>query len=238
MLAGTCNVGGRTARWAFTDRSGGVSPAPYASRNLAAHVGDDPANVRANREALHREFALGPLSMMGPVHGISLAFLQSAVAITPNVDGLATAVASVPLVTLGADCVPMLIAADDLVVAVHVGWRGFADGMTEAVLRLLDEHGAAASEAQVILGPAICGSCYGIPVERAELVAAACPEAITVAANGGPGADIRIGLATQWRAAGAVVTTVGPCTFEDERYFSHRRDGVTGRQGGVIAWQP
>lgn len=236
MLHGTLDVSGRTAAWWFTDRAGGVSPAPYASRNLAAHVGDEPAFVRANRDALEAELAVGPLSWMGPVHGIDLVVLDAPRSISPNVDALATRAARVPLVTLGADCVPLLVVAGDMVIAAHVGWRGLVDGMSAQLLDVLYDHSIDAASAQVLLGPAICGACYGVPVERAELIDVACPAALTVARNGGPGADIRAGLATEWQAVGARVELVGGCTAEDASLFSHRRDGVTGRQAGVIAW--
>jgi len=236
MLHGTLDLDGRTAAWWFTDRAGGVSPTPYASRNLAAHVGDDPGCVRANRDGLEAELAAGSLSWMGPVHGIDLVVLNTPRSITPNVDALATAATGVPLVTLGADCAPLLVAAGDLVIAAHVGWRGLVEGMTSQLLDLLRARGIDAASAQVLLGPAICGSCYGIPVERAERIGEVCPAALMVARNGGPGADIRVGLATEWRAVGAEAQVIGGCTAEDERLFSHRRDGITGRQAGVIAW--
>ena len=236
MLHGSLAVSGRTAEWWFTDRAGGTSCAPYASRNLAAHVGDEPGAVRANRTALEQELSAGSLSWMGPVHGVDIVVLDSPRAITPNVDGLATAVVGVPLVTLGADCVPLLMAAGDFVIAAHVGWRGLVDGMTEQLLHLLERQSADVVGAQVLLGPAICGSCYGIPLERAEAVAEACPPALVTASNGGPGADVRLGLHSQWSALGAQVTMVGGCTAENTSLFSHRRDGVTGRQAGVITW--
>lgn len=236
MLHGTLDVAGRTAAWWFTDRSGGVSPAPYTSRNLAAHVGDDPNLVRANRDGLEAELAAGPLSWMGPVHGIDLALLDAPRSITPNVDALATSATAVPLVTLGADCVPVLIAAGDVIIAAHVGWRGLVEGMTAQLLDFLRQRGIDPTSAKVLLGPAICGACYGVPVERAELVGDACPAAMVVARNGGPGADIRAGLAAEWQAVNAAVRVIGGCTAEDASLFSHRRDGVTGRQAGVIAW--
>lgn len=236
MLHGTLDANGRTAAWWFTNRAGGVSPAPYATRNLAAHVGDDPSVVRANRDGLQRELGVGPLSWMGPVHGIDLAVIEAPQAITPNVDALATSAVAVPVVTLAADCVPMLIVAGEFVIAAHVGWRGLVDGMTEQMLMFLRGHGITAIDARVLLGPAICGQCYGIPDDRADAVGEACPSALVLARNGGPGADIRLGLAAQWRAAGAEVQHIGGCTAEDPQWFSHRRDGVTGRQAGVIAW--
>jgi copper oxidase (laccase) domain-containing protein len=70
------------------------------------------------------------------------------------------------------------------------------------------------------------------------VIATACPAALTVARNGDAGADIRLGLAAQWRERGADVQLVGSCTFESSAYFSHRRDGITGRQAGVVAWLP
>ena len=236
MLQGNLSVGGRQAKWAFTDRLDGVSLPPYASNNLAAHVGDDARHVRANREQLQARFDGGELSWMGPVHGVDLALIDAATAITPNVDALATSRARTPLVTLGGDCVPVLVAAGELVVAAHVGWRGLVDGMTARIMAVLARHGIAGHDAQVLLGPGICGACYGIPEERARLVRAACPEAVVPARNGDPGADIRVGLQAQWQAEGAHVELVGGCTFESQHYFSHRREGITGRQAGVIGW--
>ncbi len=236
MLSGTVSVAGRTAKWAFTSRHGGRSPSPYATNNMAGHVGDDGAHVRANRAQLEHSFAAGPLSWMGPVHGVDLAVIQSAVAITPNVDALGTMTANTPLVTLGADCVPVLVVARDFVIAAHVGWRGLVDGMTERIATRLAAEGVDVVGATVLLGPGICGGCYGIPSERAALVEAACAQALVTAANGGPGADIRKGLSAQWQGRGARVEVIGPCTFESPDHFSHRRDGTTGRQAGVIAW--
>lgn len=236
MLTGTCIVGERTARWAFTDRRGGVSRQPYDKLNLAGHVGDDALAVRANRVTLEQVFAAGSLSWMGPVHGTDLATLDEPVALTPNVDALATIHARTPLVALGADCVPLLVAAGDLVIAAHIGWQGFADGMTDVLVSALHDRGIDVATAQVLLGPAICGACYGIPDDRAERIAARSAAAITRARSGDVGADIRVGLAAEWRTFGAAVSVIGPCTYEHAGYFSHRREGVTGRQGGVIAW--
>ena len=236
MLQGALTIGGRTAHWWFSSRSGGRSVAPYATRNVAAHVGDDPEAVRANRHSLEAELELGALSWPGPTHGTDVAVLQQPVALTPNVDVLMTAAPRVALATLAADCVPMLIATSQHVVAAHVGWQGLADGITSAIVGALTAAGDSAAGASVVLGPAICGRCYGVPAERATIMRAACPEAVTTAANGDPGIDVRAGLAAQWRALGAAVESVGPCTFEDARFFSHRRDGVTGRHAGVIVW--
>lgn len=236
MLSGEIRTAGRVARWWFTDRDGGVSQPPFAHRNLAAHVGDDPTAVRANRDALATELQLGALSWMAPVHGVALELVDAPVALVPNVDALATAASTRPLATMGADCVPLLMVAGEYVIAAHIGWRGFVDGMTSTILRFLDEHRIDPASSQVVLGPSICGRCYGIPAERADAIRDVSARAILPADDGGTGADLRLGLAEQWGAVGADVLRVGPCTFEDRTYFSHRRDGITGRQAGVIAW--
>lgn len=236
MLSGELVTPTRSARWWFTSRDGGSSAAPFATRNLAAHVGDDLVAVRSNREELEQEIGFGPLSWMGPVHGVGIETVDDVVALAPNVDALSTRRSGRPLVTLGADCVPLVMIAGDLAIAAHVGWRGFVAGMTPSILRLLAEQDIDPTTAQVLLGPAICGVCYGIPEDRANAIRTVCESAVVTAHNGGPGADIRIGLTAQWAAVGARVQSVGPCTFEDHRYFSHRRDGVAGRQAGVIAW--
>lgn len=236
MLTGTLHSGARVARWWFTDRLGGLSSAPYDTLNLAAHVGDEPADVRANRAALETELDCGPLSWMGPVHGTDIVFLETATSITPDVDALATTKPATPLVTLGADCVPVLIAVDAYVIAAHIGWRGFAADMSGALRVVLEQRGVDVAAAQVLLGPAICGSCYAIPDERADAIGQVSSNAVMRLPDGRAGADIRVGLTEQWTGYGATVEQIGPCTYEDRHYFSHRRDGVTGRQAGVITW--
>lgn len=236
MLSGQLVAGGRTARWWFTDRNGGVSVEPYASLNLAAHVGDDLDAVRRNRDLLETTINAGPLSWMGPVHGVDITVIDESTALTPNVDALATTRSSVPLVTLGADCVPLLLAAGDIVIAAHIGWRGFVDGMADTICDTVTRLGATIADAQVLLGPAICGRCYGIPDDRARAIERVAPSALVEATAGGVGADIRRGLTAVLAERGVDVQSIGPCTAEDAQYFSHRRDGVTGRQGGVIMW--
>lgn len=237
MLSGQVVAGGRTARWWFTDRQGGVSAPPFDSLNLAAHVGDDLDAVRRNRDLLEDTVNAGQLSWMGPVHGVDLEDLREPAALTPNVDALATTRTGLPLVTLGADCVPLLMVAGEVAIAAHIGWRGFVDGMLDTLCDAVQHHGADISAAQILLGPAICGACYGVPEERAHAIGAIAPTALVDARAGGIGADIRQGLLAGFTARGADVRCIGPCTFEDPLYFSHRRDGVTGRQGGVIVWE-
>ncbi|MDP9239821.1 MAG: polyphenol oxidase family protein, partial [Actinomycetota bacterium] len=90
----------------------------------------------------------------------------------------------------------------------------------------------------VLLGPAVCGRCYEVPAALRDEVDAALPGSATTTSKGTPGLDLRAGLLRQLEAAGVGAVVVDPaCTAEDDRFFSHRRDGVTGRFAGLV-WLP
>ena len=235
--------GGRPAVWAATGRSGGVSLPPYDSWNLAGHVGDDPAAVAVN---LGRAAACvtdsGAAALMGAVHGAAVAEVGGP-GLVSGVDGLVTDIPGLALVALGADCVPIAVIGDDdrTVAVAHCGWRGLVLDVVGALLDVLDRRGCGVQQA--VLGPAVCGGCYPVPAERAAEVAQARSDhvacaALVTCADGQPGIDVRAGVAARLLERGVAATairTVGGCTVEDPRLFSHRRDGVTGRQGMLVA---
>jgi len=95
------------------------------------------------------------------------------------------------------------------------------------VLRLLDDGPLLAR-----LGPAVCGGCYEVPAPMRDEVEAALPGSACTTAAGTPGLDLRAGLARQLTALGLEVEVSATCTAEAPHLFSHRRDGVTGRQAG------
>ena len=168
--------GGRPASWAATGRSGGTSPAPYDSLNLAGYVGDDEAAVAENRRRLAGVLGLPGerLVVMDSVHGAEVAVVASP-GVVPGVDALLTQEPDLAIVALGADCVPIvLIGDDDRTVAVaHCGWRGLVADVLGAVVGAMADHGSGVARA--ILGPAVCGRCYPVPPERAAEVADAWP---------------------------------------------------------------
>ena len=102
----------------------------------------------------------------------------------------------VGLVALAADCVPVLLVEPvaGVVAAVHAGWRGLALDVVGAAVDHMVTAGARVGEVQALLGPAICGSCYAVPAQRAAEVAAVRPEAVTTAPDGQPALDLRAGL--------------------------------------------
>jgi len=154
-----------------------------------------------------------------------------------SVDALVTSTAGIGLVALAADCVPVILVEPDagVVAAVHSGWRGLALDVVGAAVGQMVSVGARAEGVQALLGPAICGSCYPVPEERAEEVARVRPEAVTTARDGQPALDLRAGLVARLDELGASSTLIGGCTAEDAGMYSYRRDGLTGRQGGAVA---
>jgi hypothetical protein len=230
------------ARYAFTDRYGGASTAPYAELNLGDHVGDDPAAVDDNRRRLATALELDParLVLMRQVHGRAVAVVdgpQDPAAPLPEADALVTTGRGLGLVVLVADCVPVLLAArrSDAVAVVHAGRRGVEAGVVAATVAVMQELGARPSRIVAVVGPAVCGRCYEVPPELADQVTAVVPAAAATSASGTPALDLRAGVVAQLLAAGVETIEADPwCTAESPDLFSHRRDGVTGRFAGVV----
>jgi YfiH family protein len=224
------------ARWFFTSRSDGVSLAPYESRNVASHVGDDPLAVTENRRRVS-VIVGAPLVVMGPNHGTGVGIVTE---VTPHpvpaVDALVTSTRGIGLLALAADCVPVILIDPQahVVAAVHAGWPGARDGVVLAALNAMVEHGATHGGTTAYLGPAICGACYPVPQDRHDSVAAVLPHAAARSRDGQPALDLRRGLHHQLRGLGLAVADVGPCVSESKEWFSHRRDGTTGRNGAVV----
>jgi hypothetical protein len=227
-------------RRVVTDRRGGRSASPYDSFNLGAHVGDDPAAVAANRERLARELGVpgDRLVWMTQVHGNGVAVLEEAPeGPVPDVDALVTATPGLVLCVLVADCVPVLLAdpVAGVVAAVHAGREGVRQGVVSAALAAMTRLGARPGDVQALLGPAVCGADYEVPRALQVQVARVAPASAVRTRRGTPGLDLRAGIAEVLRGAGVGQVVHDPrCTVEDRRLFSHRRDGVTGRQAGVV----
>jgi copper oxidase (laccase) domain-containing protein len=104
-----------------------------------------------------------------------------------------------------------------------------------AALAAMTGLGARTGNVTALLGPAVCGACYEVPAAMQADVARVAPAAAVRTRRGTPGLDLRAGLDERLRAAGVAEVVHDPrCTVEDPRLFSHRRDGVTGRQSGLV----
>lgn len=236
MLRFRSDVG--RVRFAFTDRLGGVSAAPYDQLNLGGHVGDDPDSVAANRRLLAEAVGLdaGAVSYMNQVHSSRVAVVDGVWdGPLPEVDALVTTVAGRALAVLVADCVPVLLADPEagVVAVAHAGRQGLAAGVVPATVAAM--RGLGARTLRAVIGPAVCGRCYEVPEAMRAEVSAVVPEAWATTRAGTPALDLPTGVTAQLRTVGAQVEDVATCTMEDELSFSYRRDGVTGRLAG-LAW--
>jgi len=227
-------------RRVVTDRRGGRSRSPYDSFNLGDHVGDDPADVAANRSRVARELAVPEdrLVWMDQVHGTGVAIVDGPRdRAVPGTDALVTATPGLLLCVLVADCVPVLLADHEtgVVAAVHAGREGVRQGVLPVALSAMASLGARARHVTALLGPAVCGSCYEVPEQVQADVARVAPSAAVRTRAGTPGLDLRAGVEEILRKAGIPEVVHDPrCTVEDRHLFSHRRDGVTGRQAGIV----
>lgn len=226
---------------------GGHSAGRYASFNLAHHVGDDAGAVASARQALASSLGLaaGQIAWMNQVHSARavLARPQRSWAEEPVADALVldrrdpACVGLRAVAVLVADCVPLLLSSADgtVVAAVHAGRAGMLDGVVPATLELMAGRGVEIEQVSAVLGPCICGSCYEVSEQIAAEAARREPACRAVTAWGTPAVDVAAGVRTQLERAG-VRDVVGPlaCTREEERLYSYRRDGVTGRLAGVV----
>src|SRR5680860_1390159 len=162
----------------------------------------------------------------------------------PDADALVTTDSGIGLVVMAADCVPVVLVAPGAgVAAVHVGRLGVTAGVVSAAVgALVRATRGAAGALTAILGPAIGGCCYEVPLDMADALASQVPAAQAVTDRGTPGLDLPAAVQAQLAdcCVGEVVRMAG-CTRCDLRSarFSHRAaqegDRPQGRQALVVA---
>jgi YfiH family protein len=236
-----------------TTRRGGVSPAPYddgmgrGGLNLGTHVGDQPHNVAHNRAVLSAQLPNEP-AWLAQVHGTAVVDLAEVrPQQVPEADASMTTMAGKVCVIMTADCLPVLFCDKQgkNVAAAHAGWRGLASGVLENTVESM--RAAGAGELMAWMGPAIGAYQFevGPDVKQAFLLGARddsdqrhVEAAFSVVASR-PGkylADI-YGLARYLLHRAGVKEVHGGefCTVSNSgRFYSYRRDGVTGRQATLI----
>ncbi len=236
-----------------TTRNGGVSAAPYASLNLGDHVGDAPLAVARNRMLLEPLLPSEPV-WLKQVHGTAVVDAGHATC-WPEGDACVSSHPGAVCVVMTADCLPVLLCDEQgsVVGAVHAGWRGLCDGVIESTVRAMN---VPPGTLMAWFGPAIGPSAFEVGGEvRAAFIAQqpqataaftpSPPPPLPLAGEGGalaPGegkkwhADIYQLARLRLNALG--ITRIyggGLCTQTDSaRFFSYRRDGVTGRVGTFI----
>ena len=225
----------------LTTRAGGFSRGAFAGFNLADHVGDDPEAVASNRAWLCRALSVTPL-WLAQVHGTAVADADSAQGL-PQADAAVARGPARACAVLTADCLPVLLCDDagSVVGAAHAGWRGLAAGVLEATVARM---AVAPARLRAWLGPAIGAQAFEVGDEvRAAFVAddPVAAAAFTPGREAGKWmADLERLARRRLHRAGVVrVAGGGVCTVSTpERFYSYRRDGVTGRFASLIWLQP
>nr|WP_231126971.1 peptidoglycan editing factor PgeF [Motilibacter aurantiacus] len=230
-------------------RAGGVSTGSYASLNLGLHVGDDPVAVVENRSRLARALGvgLGDLVFSDQVHQPHVAVVTEAergrgardtADALPATDAVVTAVTGLVLVIQVADCVPLVLVdpVRRLLACVHAGWGGTVRGVTPAAVARLVELGSDPGDVVAAIGPSIAPEAYQV---GADVVAAAeaalgahAGEVVRPDGTGRWSFDLWAANRLQLVAAGVPARNIalaGLDTGPGTPFFSHRREGPTGR---------
>ena len=236
-----------------TTRQGGASVAPWQGFNLGDHVGDDPQVVMRHRAQLQHRLGSRPV-FMRPVHGHAVVQLQPDTRDGVEADACIALRPGLACTVIVADCLPILLSdrRGSFVAALHAGWRGLCGagrpegvGVVESAQRALQAARIQLDEAVAWLGPCIGPTAF--EVGNDVRLAFACTQAgsdafFTPMAHKDQKwlADLP-GLARARLQAAGIGTVVGNdgsapwCTvLQPSRFFSHRRDGVSGRMAACV----
>jgi YfiH family protein len=242
----------RSLAHAITTRAvAGENSGPFDAFNLAFHVEDEAATVRANRRFLAQslEFDVELLHAAQQTHGAHAQIVtgekgrgaldwESA---WPATDALVTRETGVPLLILVADCAPLLLADFEarVLAVVHAGWRGATARIASQTVETMRTLGAQPQNIRAGIGPHLCAACFECGEEVAEVVYAIAPAAVRRGERK-PHLDLDALLRVDLASAGVAQTeSLARCPrCDNETFFSHRgQNGVAGRFGLVAWWR-
>jgi len=221
-----------------TLRQGGVSTGEYSSLNIATHVGDELTSVEKNRLRLNLP---NEPQWLEQVHSTKVILLPHEEFI-PKADAAYTEKENIICSVMTADCLPLLITnkQGSCVAAIHAGWRGLCNGIIEATIQSLP---AEPESLLVWLGPAIGPDVYEVGEEVYEAYTKAnneAKQAFTSVSEKHWLFDIYKVAKLRLHSSGVKQVFGGDrCTFtEKDKFFSYRRDNVTGRMASMIWIEP
>jgi YfiH family protein len=271
LVAFRVEGGNFSAFVAFTSRRGGFSSAPYASLNLSPYVGDDPRLVAKNRQLIASFFGFADFYTLNQVHGSELVILDEDFVkknlpehLNIEADGFIVKALDAPAAVLTADCLPVVMVAENGIAAViHAGWRGLKKGILDSALKTLLKKGC--GKIVAFFGPSICRYCYEIGEDVIGAFEKEYPEAILDLAKSEKNYEktlekkksldlkflgfkifqkiggekfryLRLNEIPQTGMPGCehVIVDVDFCTFEEHFLYSCRRERQTGRQAALV----
>ncbi|MGU7780649.1 peptidoglycan editing factor PgeF [Burkholderia sp. PU8-34] len=239
---------GPYGRW----QAGAAQP---GGMNLGLHTGDDPAHVAENRARLLALAGEPRAAWLEQVHGARIVRADEVIAADPGSAAPVQADASVTdrahaiCVVMVADCLPVLLcdAQGRAVGAAHAGWRGLSAGIVEdTAARVAALAGGAPDGLRAFLGPAIGPHAFEVGADVRDAFLDMAPQSehdetrrAFVAIDGAPGkylADLYALARLRLARAGVMHVSGGhACTVtERARFYSYRRDRVTGRMAAAI----
>ena len=223
---------------ALSTRAGGPAASPFGM-NLSFNVGDDPANVRANRALFFGKLGITEAQCAIPrqIHSSTVTRADHSGAY-PDCDGLITDNVGLFLSVSTADCIPLFIYEKKrkVVAAIHSGWRGTVAAIAaEGVRKMVEEYDAAPGSMSAYIGPAASVCCYAVSQDVAGQFA---PRFVRDV-GGNLHVDLKGAVMDQLLNAGlppSAIEVSPSCTISEPSLFhSYRRDGVrSGRMLGVI----
>jgi len=239
---------------AFSTRKGGMSDSPYATANMAYHVGDDYLRVKENRRLLSvavtgREGVSVYTAFQ--VHGNRFLLVDGSTPTAVNelenqpADSLITASREILLGVMTADCLPVLLIDRQAraVAAVHAGWRGLLARIVPRTIMAMEmNYGVKPADLLILLGPCIGRCCYQVGEELIRKFAAEPPFAADHTWYDDLSGDYYLDLLRlqvlqlqEMRVLPAAMKLAGQCTACENFFFSYRREhGITGRQIAVV----
>jgi YfiH family protein len=216
-----------------TTREGGNSKGPWGGFNLASRCGDDVQNVRQNRQLLDTALP-SPANWLHQVHGVVVKQYCGKTGVEMEADAMVSFEVDQVCAILTADCLPVFFCdgAGSRVGVAHAGWRGLAAGVLQSTIAALNVR---PNDVMAWLGPAIGPSVYEVGPEVAAAFPDEFPLGFTVHGDRFL-MDIYQLARLKLQALGLRVIHGGDyCTYkEPDRFFSFRRDGVTGRMANLI----
>jgi YfiH family protein len=225
-----------------TMRYGGISSPPYDQLNLAMHVKDDINDVIINRERLVQQLKLPNEPVwLNQVHGKNVIQIDSQMDLEltdKTADGSYSTKANNICVVMTADCLPILLCNDEgtQIAAIHIGWRGFSKNLITAAL---DKFTCSHDKIIAWLGPCISAVHYEIDetvYNASRKIFAGAEECFIETQMGHWLMDLKQLVSNQLTNLEVKHVYTSPyCTYSDQtRFFSHRRDGITGRMASLI----